>query len=620
MSLTSALELDLAAVAAGPKTPSPSAWEDEVFYFLLVDRFSNGMEDPAKLYTTADNGNAVTAAADATTWRDAGTQFVGGTLAGIRSKLGYLQRMGVTALWLSPVLKQTCTEPGKTANYHGYSIQDFLAVEPHFGSADDLRDLVKDAHAADMRVILDVVLNHAGDVFAYDLSNKNRYPSENPKDPPGTVDPRWDGHPFPIDPARGWRDGHGGLVPFTPAAAAATHPDGAVFPSELHAPGSFSAMGRIRNFDNQPETKEGDFFALKDIHQGSGPLDEYQPSDALKALTRAYCWWLAFADLDGYRVDTVKHMDDGATRYFASVVHEFAQSIGKDRFFLVGEDTDGRENVIRRMELTGLDAALGLADVQLHLERVTKGRSEPSSYFDLFRNSAQIGKGSHTWLRNTVMVMIDDHDKVRDGDIKRRFCTDDDGATLAAAALSLNATTLGIPCVYYGSEQRFDGTGGGEDKDRFIREAMLGRAFGAFRSRDRHFFDETSPVYKELGQVLTVRRAEPALRRGRQFLRQISGDGVNFGFPTFLGGDRILSILAWSRILAEREVLCGMNTDPHLSRTAWVTVDAHLHKAGDKIACLHLSGPGPHAPVTVEARNGLAVQLTIPPGGFALYG
>jgi hypothetical protein len=192
MTETSALSLDLSAVTATAATSSPSAWEDEVFYFLLVDRFSDGNEDGYRdlggnlvagmtpMYSAADNGNAVTTSQDAAAWRQAGTQFTGGTLAGIRSKLGYLSRLGVTALWISPVLKQAHTDPGVTANYHGYAIQDFLAVDPHFGTAEDLRGLVSDAHRAGMRVILDIVLNHAGDVFAYDLSDPDRYPSLDP--------------------------------------------------------------------------------------------------------------------------------------------------------------------------------------------------------------------------------------------------------------------------------------------------------------------------------------------------------------------------------------------------------------------------------------------------------
>jgi len=65
-------------------------------------------------------------------------------------------------------------------------------------------------------------------------------------------------------------------------------------------------------------------------------------SAALRHLCEAYKYWIAYADIDGFRIDTVKHMDMGATRYFVSVIREFAQSIGKENFFLLGEITGGR--------------------------------------------------------------------------------------------------------------------------------------------------------------------------------------------------------------------------------------------------------------------------------------
>jgi glycosidase len=140
--------------------PSPPAWEDEVLYFLLVDRFSDGQEDryldlngtpvagTTPLYTQADNGNAVRNDLDAATWRGAGTSWVGGTLNGLRTKFGYLSRLGVTTLWISPVLKQAWAPPGGIANYHGYATQDFLSVEPRFGTNDEFQALVHAAHDA----------------------------------------------------------------------------------------------------------------------------------------------------------------------------------------------------------------------------------------------------------------------------------------------------------------------------------------------------------------------------------------------------------------------------------------------------------------------------------------
>ena len=91
----------------------------------------------------------------------------------------------------------------------------------------------------------------------------------------------------------------------------------AIWPAELQRAATFTASGRIDNWDHDPEFLEGDFLSLKDIRLGSGGADDYSPSPALVALCDAYRFWIAFADLDGFRVDTVKHMDAGAARYFS---------------------------------------------------------------------------------------------------------------------------------------------------------------------------------------------------------------------------------------------------------------------------------------------------------------
>jgi hypothetical protein len=150
--------------------------------------------------------------------------------------------------------------------------------------------------------------------------------------------------------------------------------------------------------------------------------------------------------------------------------------------------------------------------------------------------------------------------------------------------------------------------------DRYVREAMFGGGFGAFRSRGRHVFDEAAPLYVATAALLALRRAEPALRRGRQYLREISDDGTTFGPPTGFGGP-VRSVVAWSRVLDRREVLCAINTDPVLERTAWVTVDAGLHAVGDTLESLH----DDTSASAVEARNGRAVRITLPPAGVAVY-
>ena len=145
--------------------PSPPAWEDQLLYFLLPDRFATGTENTdIPPYTPNDNSNATSNSSDAASWRDAGINWQGGTLLGIKSKLGYLKGMGVTAVWIGPIFKQV---PRDEHSYHGYAVQNFLDIDPHFGTKEDLKELVRAAHEEGLYIILDIILNHSGDVFEY---------------------------------------------------------------------------------------------------------------------------------------------------------------------------------------------------------------------------------------------------------------------------------------------------------------------------------------------------------------------------------------------------------------------------------------------------------------------
>lgn len=614
--------------------PSPSAWEDQVLYFLMLDRFSDGKE---KGYRDIA-GNAVAAGttppfsfaddayqADRAVWAATGNQWLGGTLKGLESKIGYLKRLGVTAIWISPVFKQVTSDKH---SYHGYGIQNFLDVDPHFGTRQDLIDLVNTAHAHGIRVILDIILNHAGDVFGYQ-HNPDRYPA---KDDQGNnyMDPRWDSAPYPV---AGWRNAYGEAnIPFA-AIDPITHgnawPNDAVWPTELQAAATFTAKGRINSWDYDPEYYEGDFVTLKDIHHGAHDLDatrqrvvdNFHPSPALNALCESYKFWIALTDIDGFRIDTVKHMEPGATRYFVAVIKEFAQTLRKENFFLVGEITGGRDNAWKTLELTGLDAALGIDDIPDKLDYLAKGWREPADYFSLFRNSALERKSSHVWFGKHVVTLFDDHDQVRKGNNKGRFCSDkvNDGYKHLKAVLGLNLTSMGIPCLYYGTEQGFDGAG---DNDRFLRECMFGGKFGSLQSSERHFFNEDHEIYRFIADVLTLRREHLALRRGRQYLREISASGESgtFGLPRMIGG-RILSLVPWSRLFNNQEILLAINTDADNEQSAWVTIDAALHAGPGALTCLYSTDPGQiGANAPIEPRNGRAVNISVPAGGFVVYG
>ena len=137
------------APSAGEATRA-AAWQDEVVYFALLDRFSNG--------DTSNDRDVV---------RANPTAFHGGDLAGLTRKLDYLRDLGITALWVSPFLDQ---DPGQLAQtglwgYHGYWTRDFAKVDPRFGTLQEARNLVQQAHARGIKVLMDVVCNHAGYSF-----------------------------------------------------------------------------------------------------------------------------------------------------------------------------------------------------------------------------------------------------------------------------------------------------------------------------------------------------------------------------------------------------------------------------------------------------------------------
>ncbi len=600
--------------------PSPAAWEDEVLYFLMLDRFSDNKEanyfdnqgEIVKVGQTppfkqSDQGNAISNQNLAKKWSQAGTSFVGGNLKGLESKIGYLKRLGISAIWISPVFKQAAYKE----TYHGYGIQNFLDIDPHFGKRSDLKTMVQAAHANGIRVILDIIINHSGDVFEY---KADRYYNEKND----TFDPRWDNSPYQV---KGFRNKSGKpSISFGQVKDQETWPDGAVWPREFQKKGTFTCKGRINNWDNNPEYLEGDFFDLKDIQLGKGHIDNYSPSPALSYLCEVYKFWIAYADIDGFRIDTVKHMEKGATRYFVAVIHEFAQSIGKENFYLIGEITGGRQNAFNTLEETGLNAALGINDIPDKIEYLIKGQRNPREYFDLFRNSLLVKKDSHVWFKNKVVTTFDDHDQVRKGDYKARFAYNESSQTdnkkLLLPVLAFTITTLGIPCIYYGTEQSFDGHG---NNDRYIREAMFGGEFGAFESRGKHCFNEENPIYQELAKILQIRKEHIALRRGRQYLRPISGNGYDFGLPHKIG-NHLHSIIPWSRIFNNKEILLAVNTNPNETLLAWVTIDNYLHPKGDALKCIYSKERQQigHT-VYTEEKNGKAVLLTIPAAGFVIY-
>jgi len=565
-----------------PYLPSPT-WRDEVIYFLMVDRFSDERTDRPPL----DRSNRVAARRalpDGQQWRwdawaaSGAERWQGGTLRGVRLRLPYLRALGVTAIWLSPVFKQR----RHLDTYHGYGIQDFLDVDPHFGSRGDLVELVAAAHEAGMRVILDVIFNHTGMNWVY------------PEAVPG------DAYTPPYTTGRydfgDWLDERGERI-----AAIAGVDDGA-WPTEVQDPDRYTragsgSLGAGDVDDAAAEHKRSDFITLRDL-----ALDA---QDALSDLARCYKYWIALTGCDGFRIDTLKHVTFEQARNFCGSIKEFAANLGVNDFLLLAEIAGGDYAQDRYIDVLGrnLNAALDIGEMRPTLGAVAKGLLDPRQYFVGFDPGNAV-MGSHRALGDRHVSILDDHDHVFGS--KLRFSSEADDAHLdhqVVAGVALQVLTLGIPCIYYGTEQALAGPERSErhwlpgwgSSDRYLREAMFGPdhpvrsgrdgivdgsavlddtlpGFGPFGTAGHHCFDETSPAFVRIAALLATRRRFPVLRHGRQYLRPISFLGRGFGHHG--PGE----LIAWSRVLDDEEALCVVNGHGHELRGADVVVDATLNR------------------------------------------
>lgn len=598
----------------GQVFPSPAVWRDQVLYQLLPDRFSDGGEEARPVFDPASPGQF--AAADKAAWMAAGTRFVGGTIRGIASKLDYLQGLGVTTLWINPPWRQR----GDLETYHGYGIQNFLDIDPRFGTRQELRDLVDAAHDRGMYVLLDVIYNHSG--------NNWFYRDEETGAPRDTQAYRF-APPYPL---HGWRSGTGECIP-----QPLTLDDG-VWPVEFQNPAFYTRAGSIGQWGIESwedpmsprvEFRRGDFYDLKDLDLDDSEL-------AIRALAKVYQYWIAVTDCDGFRVDAVKHVSVEASRKFCTAIHEYAQTIGKDNFFLTGEITDGGI-APGYVDFFGrnLDAILGIISYPNIVGAFAKGLAGADQFFSLYDEKSY--QGQMRQLGKFIVHVLDDHD-MSARPRKQRFAAH--GAVpavyrQAAHVVGIQLTTPGIPAIYYGTEQAFDGNEDYHDygveprrfaEDRYVRECMFGGDFGAFGTRGCHFFNPNHPTYLRIAAIARLRKGEDVigrtLCRGHMYPRETSVVGAPFGIPH--QGE----LTAWSQILFRHEVLVAVNPHGLEARGADVTVDAELHPEGSTMTFLYRSDwsddelrnpPGDRTVTVTRQPDGRAtVHVELEPAGMVI--
>jgi glycosidase len=564
-----------AAGAPGGLTASPRDWRDHVIYFLMVDRFNRPGAPPRHQ-----------------PWDDPGyDSYQGGTFSGIQEQLPYLKALGVGALWLSPVL---ANPPYDTHAYHGYGIHDFRRAEPRFAedpdrADDELRALVDAAHDQGLYVIFDIVLNHVGDVFAYSCDAGDGLCAS-------TGGSQASFRPQPADIR--WRDSDGTPDPAWPdvSAIAAPPADALAWPAEIQHNSFFRRQGVP---DPGGIETVGDFASLKQLRTDDPALQDL--------LVRCYEYVIARFDVDGYRIDTLRYLKGDLPRIFGNAMREFALSVGKENFFTFGEvfDSQAEEDIARFIgrstldadrQIVGVDAAL---DYPLYftLPAVAKGFAAPAQLADMYAKRQAAERqvlSSHGDATRYFVTFADNHDvKAR----IRHVAADgsaafDDQVTLALACL---ATLPGIPCVYYGTEQGLHGAG----SDPAVREALWGGPG----------FDRHSAFYQGVSAICALHLGSAALRYGRFYLRPVSGDGVNYAVSPYQPG-----VLAYSRILADEEVLVVANASTSTTESVHVIVDSSVNAAATVPRVLYRNQPGGASPAPLDWHTG--VHVTEPDGGI----
>ncbi len=547
-----ALCLPGVAAAAPPAANPERPIEDEIVYFIMPDRFANG--DPVN-----DRGG-IPGSAEQHGFDPAHKGFYhGGDFRGLAARLDYIQGLGASAIWLTPIFKNKAVQgpPGQlSAGYHGYWITDFTTVDPHLGSEDDFRALVDAAHARGMKVIMDIVTNHTADVIQYRECSK--------------VDPKtgiwWSDcayrtiadYPYTRRGGPGGEPINAGFLGDAPAHqtgenfARLTDPNyaytalvpeaerGSKVPGWLNDPLYYHNRGNS-TWEGESVTY-GDFSGLDDIYT--------ENPHVVAGMIEIYRSWIRRFRVDGFRIDTAKHVNDEFWRRFIPAMLDEAKANGIVDFYLFGEAYElTPEKLARYTTAAGFPAVLDFAWRDA-LQNVAAGDAPPAALAAVLAQD-HLYRGDPRGA-NILPVFIGNHDDGRLGHaLLARLgsnAADDELLRRTMLGHALLIFSRGVPVIYYGDEQGF--TGDGRDQD--AREDMFpsrvasyndNRLIGTAATTAGDNFDTTHPLYRAIAEMAGVYRRESALRRGRQTVLYAADEPGLFVF-TRSGGDAAYLVIA----------------------------------------------------------------------------
>lgn len=416
----------------------------DVLYLIMPDRFAR-----AGATTDAEASRGLEYAVEVDR-ADLNARH-GGNIAGMEQHLGYIDSLGVTAIWVNPVLENDM--PG--GSYHGYATTDYYRIDPRFGTNGQWRDFVGKAHDRGIKVVMDMIFNHSG-------SN----------------------HPWMKDmPSRDWYN----------------FPDSAVTTnfrlSTLHDP-------YVSDYDKK-RTVDGWFVtAMPDLNQRNPHLRRYLSQNSI--------WWIEDSGIDGIRMDTYPYADERAmASWIDDVMSEYPG------FNIVGEcwyGNEGGEAYWQRGSKVNPNGDPRLPTVMdfvlsIKARDAFKGQTDRleglNTIYDHLALDYLFPDPTH------ILTFLDNHDT------DRFLLEEPDDLGWWKQAITFLLTSRGIPQIYYGTELLMNGTraaGGDGNVRRDMPGGFPGDKTDAFTAAGRS--DKQNEAFDFIQKLLQWRRGNEAIARG----------------------------------------------------------------------------------------------------------
>jgi glycosidase len=526
---TLATALTVAAATAAPALAQQAELrqrlpQDEVIYFVLPDRFANG--DPRN-DRGGIRGDRLTHGFDPT---HKGF-FHGGDLKGLIDRLDYIQSLGMTAIWLTPVFKNKAVQGDKgqeSAAYHGYWITDFTTVDPHLGTDAEFRALVEAAHRRGMKVYMDIIANHTADVLYFAecegtgqciYRSRADYPYSTRGGPDGeAINPGFAGDQAMTAEnfARLTDPNFAYTVKVKPAERNIKVPAWLNDPIHYHNRGDTT-------FSNESSTM-GDFVGLDDLMTESPRV--------VQGMIDIYADWIDRFGVDGFRIDTARHVNPEFWAAFSPAMLERAKAKGIPNFHIFGEAAWSELEIGLLQRHTVVDKLPSVLDFAFATAvQATVAEGKPTAALaKLFWGDAMYAGGEPAALQ--LPTFIGNHDQGRFAMFVTKANPEADDAELLARTRlghEMLLTLRGVPTIYYGDEQGFAGKGNDQDSRQtmFASKAatyLEDNIVGTQRTHGEDHFRTDHPLFATIAQLSKLRVATPALTRGRQVTRAYDDD------------------------------------------------------------------------------------------------